>query len=61
MKKVLVAILLAFFIVSNANAYNTYYQNGYRRSNGTYVRGHYKTRADSNPYNNLGSRTFKGI
>ena len=39
------------FKTENAEALS--YVNGYRRSNGTYVSGHYKdTSADGNPYNN---------
>ena len=32
-----------------------YLQNGYGKSNGTYVMPHYKTRPDNTPYNNLGA------
>ena len=32
-----------------------YLQNGYGKSNGTYVMPHYKTRPDNTPYNNLGT------
>jgi hypothetical protein len=32
-----------------------YLQNGYGKSNGTYVMPHLKTRPDNTPYNNLGA------
>ena len=37
------------------NGGQIYLQNGYGKSNGAFVMPHYKTRPDSNPYNNLGA------
>lgn len=66
MKKV---FFFASFVLCVVSAKAQYYQQGYYRSNGTYVEGHYKSRSNStnhdnystqgnyNPYNgNSGSR-----
>jgi len=37
------------------NGGQLYLQNGYGKSNGTWVNPHLKTRPDNNPYNNLGA------
>jgi len=42
-------ILISFFVTSLAEAGGV---RGYYRSNGTYVRPHYRTNPDGNPYNN---------
>ncbi len=69
-KTLVVVILSALFIFSNSalarghggyhrGAASTYHQSnvkGYYRSNGTYVRGHYRSRRDNNPYNNWSTR-----
>ena len=38
--------------VAEAACYGSTYVSGYVKSNGTYVRGHYRTCPDSSPYNN---------
>ena len=38
--------------VVEAACYGSTYVSGYVKSNGTYVRGHYRTCPDSSPYNN---------
>ena len=38
--------------VASAACYGSTYVSGYVKSNGTYVRGHYRTCPDSSPYNN---------
>jgi len=56
MKKTMIiavlAVLIGFNMVADASAAIKYI-SGYSRSNGTYVRGHYRdTSNDGNPYNN---------
>ena len=56
MKKTMIiavlAVLIGFNVVADASAAIKYI-NGYYRSSGTYVRGHYRdTSNDGNPYNN---------
>lgn len=52
--RIMLAILLVLVFVSSAFA-EIKYISPYRRSDGTYVSGHYKdTSADGNPYNNRG-------
>lgn len=46
-----VVLFLAATAGLSAAAYDTYV-NGYTRKDGTHVQGHYRTRPDSNPYNN---------
>ena len=47
-----VAVIVSFCINSNAFA-RIKYINGYQRSSGTYVSGHYRDVSnDGNPYNN---------
>jgi hypothetical protein len=55
MKKIMilaVAVFISLGVVGNSFA-GIRYVNGYYRSSGTYVSGHYKdTSHDGNPYNN---------
>jgi len=44
--------VLLFLLVSVNMAFAQVYVNGYYRSDGTYVKGHYRTSPDGNPYNN---------
>lgn len=54
MKKFLLLFITLFLCGSCAFADT--YVNGYYRSNGTYVQPHYRTTADSNPYNNYSTK-----
>lgn len=51
MKKLVMLSILAGMFVFSADA-NYVYQNGYVKSNGTIVQGHYKTQADGIKFNN---------
>jgi opacity protein-like surface antigen len=43
-----------------ATAASAEWVNGYFRSDGTYVQGHYRSSPDSNRYNNYGSKSYGG-
>ena len=51
-------MFLVFAFSQVAFAYS-YYVNGYYRSNGTYVRGHYKTSPDQYKYNNYSYKSYQ--
>ena len=48
---VVIITISVFFIYSNYSNADVWV-NGYTRSNGTYVQGHYRSSPDGNPYNN---------
>lgn len=50
-KLVILGTVFVLF-AQDADAQGRVYVRGYYRSNGTYVRSHYRTAPDSNPYNN---------
>ena len=60
MKKVLVFLLMVLMATMTIMAQSHKYQRGYtRKSTGTYVSGHFKTRSDRTNHNNfstIGSR-----
>lgn len=80
MKHLVLSLVLGLLCIFNSNAqaysnssnsiYGTStnssvrYQNGYTRSNGTYVQGHYKTNSNSTNHDNFSTRgnvnTFTG-
>ena len=47
-------ILVLFF--STMTAFADTYVNGYYRKDGTYVQPHYRSNADSNPWNNYSTK-----
>jgi len=49
--KTLTIVLIGLIFVINISSAQTWV-NGYYKSNGTYVTGHYRTNPDGNPYNN---------
>ena len=49
---VLISVLFLFTTVFAADVW----VNGYHRSDGTYVRGHYRSAPDSNPWNNYSTK-----
>jgi hypothetical protein len=49
-RKYLLPIILSLFLVDSA--ISQVYVNGYYRSDGTYVKAHYRSSPDGNPYNN---------
>ena len=51
-KIVILGVIFILFAQSDADAQGRVYVRGYYRSNGTYVKPHYRTTPDSNPYNN---------
>lgn len=57
MKKVFVFLFIALIATTSAMAQSHKYQRGYtRKSTGTYVTGHYKTRSDCTNHNNFSTR-----
>lgn len=57
MKKYLVFLFIVLIAVTATMAQSHKYQRGYtRKSTGTYVTGHYKTRSDRTNYNNFSTR-----
>ena len=40
-------------VITNVSSSSVVYQNGYTRSNGTYVQGHYKTRSNNTNLDNF--------
>jgi hypothetical protein len=57
MKKTLVFLFIALMATTTAMAQSHRYQRGYvRRSSGTYVTSHYKTRSDRTNHNNFSTR-----
>ena len=55
MKKLFFTISF-FAITAIASAQSTRYQNGYTKSDGTYVQGHYKTSSDNTNTNNYSTQ-----
>ena len=57
MKKILVFLFISLMTLTAAQAQGHKYQRGYyRKSTGTYVTGHYKTRSDYTNHNNFSTR-----
>jgi len=57
MKKFLVFLIIALMTATAGMAQSHRYQKGYtRKSTGTYVTGHYKTRSDHTNHNNFSTR-----
>lgn len=57
MKKYLVFLFIVLIAVTATMAQSHKYQRGYtRKSTGTYVTGHYKTRSDRSNHNNFSTR-----
>ena len=57
MKNVLVLLFIVMMTTTVAMAQSHKYQRGYvRKSTGTYVTGHYKTRSDRTNHNNFSTR-----
>ena len=53
MKKLLITLLVVFLTTATALSQGSRYQRGYyRKSSGTYVTGHFKTRSDRTNWNN---------
>lgn len=57
MKAMLFVLLSAFFCILLAQ--QMIWVNGYYRSDGTYVEGHYRTTPDNSTYNNYGGEYNK--
>ena len=53
MKKIILSSIITLSLFSSIFANSIYYVNGYSRSDGTYVSGHYKTTPDAYEWNNL--------
>lgn len=53
-KLFVIAVMLG--VLGAGGALADTYVNGYTRSDGTYVQGHYRSEADGNPYNNYSTR-----
>ena len=57
MKKCFIFLFIALMTVTATMAQSHRYQRGYtRKSTGTYVTGHYKTRSDRTNHNNFSTR-----
>ena len=54
-KKLTLSIMTVFMFCTSAFAGSIYWVDGYSRSDGTYVTGHYKTTPDAYKWNNLGN------
>ncbi|MCX5884294.1 MAG: hypothetical protein NT096_00015 [Proteobacteria bacterium] len=55
MKKITLTLAIAAFaLIGQVNAQT--YVNGYQRSDGTYVSGHYRSTPDGNPNNNWSTK-----
>ena len=52
----LLTLLIAFTFYASVDADAQTWVNGYTRSDGTYVQGHYRSTRDSNPYNNYSAK-----
>lgn len=52
MKKLLLSLLSVLAISTMVSAQSYRYQNGYYRSNGTYVSGHYKSNSNNTNWDN---------
>lgn len=52
----MVFALLALAMFASSSLAGDVYVNGYTRRDGTYVRPHYRSAPDSNPYNNWSSQ-----
>ncbi len=55
MKKLFVVTVMLGVLVAGGARADTYV-NGYTRSDGTHVQGHYRSEADGNPYNNYSTQ-----
>lgn len=53
LRSLLLAIVFSMMMVGMASANYVYYVDGYSRSDGTYVSGHFKTSPDEYKWNNL--------
>ena len=53
MKKIILSIMATFMLCTSVFATSVYWVDGYYRTNGTYVSGHYKTYPDQYKWNNL--------
>jgi len=49
--RLLIAACVAFFALASSAYASDVWVNGYLRSNGTYVLGHYRSAPDGNPFN----------
>lgn len=52
MKAMIIVLIALIGSIGNADTY----VNGYVKSDGTYVPGHFRSSADSNPYNNYSNQ-----
>ncbi|MEE9190349.1 MAG: hypothetical protein V3U16_06225, partial [Candidatus Neomarinimicrobiota bacterium] len=50
--KYLLIIVLAFVFVSESFSQDQIWVDGYIKKDGTYVKGHYRTKPDGDPFNN---------
>jgi hypothetical protein len=57
MKTAILSLLTVFALTATSAFAGDVWVNGYRRSNGTYVRGHYRSAPDSSRSNNYGPST----
>jgi hypothetical protein len=57
MKTTMLSLLAVFAFTATSAFAGDVWVNGYRRSNGTYVRGHYRSAPDSSRSNNYGPST----
>jgi len=53
MKKTLITSIVAVTLIGNIFAGSLYWVNGYSKSDGSYVSGHFKTTPDAYKWNNL--------
>ena len=53
MKKVTISMITLLMFCTSLFASSMYWVNGYSRTDGTYVSGHYKTTPDAYKWNNL--------
>lgn len=56
MKKFLLSLLSVIAISTMVSAQSYRYQNGYYRTNGTYVSGHYKSNSNNTNWDNYSTR-----
>jgi hypothetical protein len=57
MKTTILSLLAVFAFTATSAFAGDVWVNGYQRSNGTYVRGHYRSAPDSSRSNNYGPST----
>lgn len=57
MKATILSLLAVFVFTATCAFAGDVWVNGYHRSNGTYVRGHYRSAPDSSKSNNYGPST----